>query len=101
MVVAVAVGIVVLVVAVVAVSVWLSRRSPAALSAEGPSDQPAAGGQDRPAGPDAEAMSVDTPADEIPTGAPPTGARSARRQTQAPGGPPSTPGAVSTGKRSE
>jgi hypothetical protein len=94
MVVAVAVGIVVLVVAVVAASVWLSRRSPAALSAEGPSDQPAAGGQDRPAGPDAEAMSVDTPAtaaDEVPTGAPPTGARSARRQTQAPGGPPSTP----------
>jgi flagellar basal body-associated protein FliL len=55
-VVAVVVGIVVSLVAVVAVSVWLSRRSPAARSQEGSSSQPAAGGQDRPAGPDAEAM---------------------------------------------
>ena len=58
------VGVVAVVGAVVVVSVWLSRRSPAALSEEGSSERPAAGGQGRPAGPDAEAMAVGEPGDE-------------------------------------
>jgi hypothetical protein len=71
---AVVAAIVVVLVAVVAVSVWLSRHSPAALSQEGSSRTPASGGAGRPGGPGAEAMGVpDDPGSAEPGPLPPGG----------------------------